>query len=246
MPSALDVTNNSEFSKCLVIGSPGNGKSVFASTFPTKGYVYDFAQGIQSYRGKDFDYDQFQLNNQGWNEFEKAHIELIKKAKEGYYQTIVVDDITAMESLTMEHALMLDPKRNEAGGPLWNVHYQLVTNLMEGKLRQIINLPANIIFICHDDIITDKVSGAVIKVEPRLPGRLPTVISGYFDEVYFAVTRRENVNNVPTTRYLLQTVPIGFLRARSRLSGVEKLLPDFVENNYDALMKHLRNKQKSA
>jgi hypothetical protein len=245
--SALNVTNNTEFIKCLIIGSPGSGKSIFASTFPTKGYVYDFAQGILSYKGKDFDYDQFQLNSQGWGEFEKAHVELIKRAKDGEYKTIIVDDLTAMDSLAMEKALALDPKRNEAQGPLWNVHYSLTKNLMEGKLRQIINLPANIIFICHDDIITDKVSGAVIKVEPRLPGQLPTVISGYFDEVYFSTTRRETgKDNLQHTRYLLQTVPIGFLRARSRLSGIDKLLPDFIDNNYTSLMEYLKSKTKSA
>ena len=244
--NAKDVTTDSEFTKTLVIGPPGTGKSVFASSFPTPGYVYDFAQGILSYKGKDFDYDQFQLNSQGWNEFEKAHIQTIKKTKEGYYKTIVVDDLTAMESLTMEQALLLDPKRSASQGPLWQVHYALVRNLMEGKLRQIINLNANIVFICHDDIITDKESGAVIKVEPRLPGQLPTVISGYFDEVYFSTTKREpGPDKVIRTRYMLQTVTIGLLRARSRLSGVEHLLPDFVDNNYKAVMQHLRKVKKA-
>jgi hypothetical protein len=243
-PSAMDVTNESEFMKVLVIGSPGVGKSVFASTFPATvenpGYVYDFSETIVTYKGKPFDYDQFQLNPQGWREFEKAHMEVMKTAKEHKYQTVIVDDLTAFESLAMEQALALDPKRSEANGPLWNVHYQLCKNLMEGKLRQILNYPANIVFICHDDIITDKVSGAVIKIQPRLPGQLPTLISGYFNEVYFATTKRENVNGVVSTRYLLQTVSIGFLRARSRLSGVEHLLPDFVDNNYNAVINHLR------
>jgi len=240
MPSsAMDVTVNTEFIKCLIIGPPSTGKSIFASTFPTKGYVYDFSNSIISYKGKDFDYDTFQLTQQGWREFEKAHIEVIKKAKEGVYQTVVVDDLTSMESVTMEQALALDPKRNEAGGPLWQVHYSLVRNLMEGKLRQIISLPCNIVLISHDEIITDKATGAVIRVDPSLPGQLPKLITGYFDEVYYATTKRENINGVIKTIYLLQTVPIGFLRARSRLSGIEHLLPDFVGNNYIEVMQHL-------
>lgn len=242
--SALDVTIDTEFIKVLIIGPPGTGKSVFASTFPTKGYVYDFSNGILIYKGKDFEYDQFQLNSQGWNEYEKTSIEIEKKTKSGYYKTIVVDDLTAMMSVAMEKALSLDPKRNEAQGPLWNVHYQLVRNLMEGKLRKILNLPANIVFICHDEVKTDKVSGAVIRIEPYLPGQLDKVLTGYFDEVYYSTTRRITKGTEQVTEFLLQTVPIGLQRARSRMSGVEHLLPDFVANNYNALIEHIRKGKK--
>lgn len=234
--SAKDVTFDSEFIKCLLVGPPGTGKSIFASTFPTKGYVYDFSFGIQSYRGKDFDYDQFSMSTKGWAEFEKAHTEVKKAVAEGKYQSVIVDDTTGMTSLAMERSLSLDPKRSASNGPLWNVHYQLVRNLMEGKLRQIIDLNCNVVIISHLDYITDKETGVILGTQPMLTGQLPTVITGYFDEVYYTSTRRKDGN----TEWVMQTIPIGFNAARSRLSGVEGYLPQFIPNNYNTLIETIK------
>ena len=64
-PNAMDVTATSEYLKVAIVGEPGTGKSVFASTFPTPGYVFDFSGGIITYRGKDFDYEQYQTSPSG-------------------------------------------------------------------------------------------------------------------------------------------------------------------------------------
>jgi hypothetical protein len=236
MPSALDVTSDSEFIKDFVIGPPGTGKSVFASTFPTPGYVFDFALGIITYRGLNFDYDQFPMNGQGWVQFEKRLNLLDEEVRaEGKYITVVVDDITGMQALCMQRCLQLDPKRSNVGGPIWNVHYSMVRNLLEGKLRMIIDLPCNILLLAHMDVKIDNETGAVLSIEPLMTGQLPTVITGYFDEVYYTSTRKAEGKTV----WVVQTIPIGLKNARSRLSGKQRLLPDFVENDYNILMKHV-------
>jgi hypothetical protein len=237
--SAMDVTLNSEYQKCLVVGLPGTGKSVFASTFPTPGYVFDFSLGIQIYRGLPWDYEQFPLSPAGWNKFDKELAYVKNAVKERKYETVVIDDWTAMERVTMEQALLLNPKRSEAQGPIWNVHYSLVRNLFEGKIRQVIDLPCNVVLLAHMEIITDKESGAVLKIQPSLPGQLPDILNGYFDEDYYATTRQESGG----TKFLLQTVPIGHNRARSRWSGKARLLPDFIDNDYPALMNAMKKKQ---
>ncbi len=240
MPSAKDISVSTEFLKVMSVGEPGTGKSVFASTFPTPGYVFDFSGGIIGYRGLDFDYDQFSLGPAGWVAFEKRLTELKKEVAESKYITVVVDDLSGMTDLAMERSMQLDPKRNPAGGPLWNVHYQMVRNLMEGRLRQILELKANIVFIAHLNVIRDEESGNIIGVEPLLTGQLSTRIPGYFDEVYYHSVRKEGSE----TKWVVQTVPIGWNRARSRLSGKQRLLPDLVENDYNEVIAYIKGTKK--
>lgn len=240
MPSAKDVTVETEFIKAMSVGDPGSGKSVFASTFPKPGFVFDFANGIVSYRGLDFDYEQYALAPTGWVKFEQDLARIKKEVKEGKYKTVVIDDLSSMTDLCMERAMQLDPKRSPTGGPVWNIHYMMVRNLMEGRLRQLLDLQANVLFIGHLAIERDEETGAVVKVQPMLTGQLAIKIPGYFDEVYYHTTKREGGE----TKFLMQTVPIGWNHGRSRMSGKERLLPDVVDNDYNILMDYLTGRRK--
>jgi len=239
MPSAKDVTVNTEWLKVMSVGKSGSGKSSFASSFPTPGFIFDFGKEIISYRGKDFNYEQYELTSRGWGKFEQDFIQVKKDVAEDKYQTIVVDNLSAMTDLCMEKALQLDPKRSATNGPLWQVHYSMVKNLMEGKLRQMLNLECNLIFIAHLDPIVDD-NGSVIGVEPSLTGKLSGDVPAYFDEVYYHFTRR--VEN--ETKFYIQTVPIGMNNGRSRASGKERLLPDIIENDYAEVMSYLSGDKK--
>lgn len=214
------------------------GKSVFASSCPAPGFLFDFDDGAQIYRNKDFDYESYSLSAHGWVKFEKDLREIKKEVEAEKYQTVVVDSTTSMTDIAMERALQLDPKRSVTGGPLWNVHYQIVKNLMEGKLRQIISLPCNIIVITHLQVIQDQETGAIIGVEPLLTGQLSKIVPGYFGEVYCAFSKqvaKKVGGGKAETVFYLRTVPRGHYKARSRLSGKERLLPDEISNSYEAL-----------
>ena len=50
MPSCKDLTADTTFLKCMVIGKAGTGKSVFASSFPTPAFLFDFDKGALTYR----------------------------------------------------------------------------------------------------------------------------------------------------------------------------------------------------
>jgi len=240
VPNAKDVSIDTECFKVMLVGTYGTGKSMFASSCPTPGFVFDFDDGIVLYRGFDFDYEQYEKTWRGWIKFEKDLIQVKKDVTEGKYNTVIVDSTSVMTDLAMERAMQLDPKRSPTDGPIWNIHYMMVRHLMEGRLRQLIDLSCNVVFICHTNIIKDEESGAIIDITPLLTGQLVEKIPGYFDEVYYATTRR--VNN--KTQWLLQTVPIGHKKARSRLSGKEGLLPDFVPNDYNKIIKQLNKKGK--
>lgn len=107
---------------------------------------------------------------------------------------------------------------------------------MEGKLRQLISLPCNVIIISHIDVVKDEKTGNILDISPLLTGQLREKIPGAFQEVYYCTTKRVGQE----TKWLIQTVPIGYTKARSRLSGKKHLLPDFLPNNYDAIMKKLK------
>lgn len=239
MPSAKDVTVNTEFFKIMSVGEPGSGKSILGASFPTPGFVFDFANSIISYKGLDFDYEQYAMSPLGWIKFEKDINMIIKAVKEGKYVSVIVDDLSAMTAICMERALQINPQRSDTNGPVWNIHYSMVRNLMEGRLRQIYNMNANIHFIAHLEVEKDQKTGNIIGVAPMLTGALPVVIPGLFDEVYYHTTRREGGD----TQWLIQTVPMGYNRARSRLSGKLRTLPDLLPNDYNEIMAYLTGKK---
>jgi len=234
MPNATDITVNTEWLKVMSVGNSGTGKSIFASSFPIPGFVFDFGGEIISYKGKNFDYEQFEVSPQGWAQFERNFIQVKKDVKEGKYKTVIIDNLSSMSDLAMEKALQLDPKRSATNGPLWQVHYSMVKNLMEGKLRQIINLDCNLVLIAHLDTLKDD-NGAVIGVEPSLTGKLSADVPGYFSEVYYHEVRKINGE----TKWMVQTVPLGRNHGRSRSSGKERLLPDMLENDYNEVIAYL-------
>lgn len=241
--NAKDVTPGSEYLKMFVTGNFGTGKSSFAATCPTPGFVFDLDDGIQSYRGKDFDYETFPLSAAGWVALEKVIREVKGDVEAGKYQTVVIDSTTSMTDIAMERALQLDPKRSATGGPIWNCHYMMVRNLMEGRLRQIVNFPCNIIVIAHLSLIRDEDTGAILGTEPLLTGQLSTTLPGYFGEVYCAFSKQvaaKKAGAKAETVFYLRTLPRGYYKARSRLSGIERLLPDEIPNNYNALQAALK------
>lgn len=238
MENSKTVKNSKEMKvmdehiKILVVGDFGSGKSSFFSTFPTPGYLFDFDQHAEGFKGKDFDYSQYQFNPLGWSEFERDFQEVEKAVLAGKYKTVICDSTTSFTDLAMERALQLDPKRSN-NGPVWNVHYQIVKNLVAPKLRKFLTLPCNVLISAHLKVTTDNDTGAILKIDPLLTGDLSEKIPGYFKEVYYS----KAVTVQGKTEFKLQTITKGFFKARSIISGVERRLPDFIPNTYEDFIK---------
>lgn len=229
--SGKDITVKTGNLRIMLVGGHGTGKSHFASTCPGPIRLFDFDGHALVYKGADFDYSQYPTSFKGWNLFEKDFGELKRTFIDKKYKTVVWDSTTTMTDLAMEYAMMLDPARSSTKGPVWNVHYQMVRNLVEGKIRQLLELDANIILISHIDKIKDT-EGAVIGLEPLLTGQLSEKIPCLFGEVYYTSTRQVKGE----TQYQMQTVCQGMLKARSIIRGRYKLLPDFIPNDYGKLI----------
>lgn len=236
--SARDIKLDISRLNIYGLGDYGTGKSVFASTFPTPGFVFDFDQRIKTYRGKDWDYATFDLSAKGWVDFETAYREVQKRCKNGQYKTVILDSTTSMTDCAMERALQLDPKRSTEGGPIWNVHYQIVKNLMEPKLHGILSVDKsvqNVIMLGHWKISLDSKTGAVLSVDPMLTGQLSEKVPGYFDEVYaFFSDIKEGKE-----RFYFRTLTYNMYKSRSTISGAYQLLPKEIPNNYTSYMQCL-------
>ena len=238
--NAMDLQMELDFLKCYVLGNYGTGKSVFASSFPKPGYLFDFDQGAKTYRGLDFLYDTYPLTWQGWVELEKTIKEVRKMVEAGKFKTVVLDSTTSMTDCAMARALQIDPKRSAEGGPIWNVHYQIVKNLMEPKLREILTWPCNVVFTGHWNVQTDPKSGDIVSIDPLLTGQLAQKLPGYFDEVYTAFTKMQQGKE----QYIIRTTSWGHYKARSRISGKLRLLPDIIPNDYADLLNYMKEAAK--
>jgi hypothetical protein len=103
------------------------------------------------------------------------------------------------------------------------------------RLNNILTFPTNIVVCGHWKVTTDQKTGAILSVDPLLTGDLSEKIPGYFDEVYTAVTQMKDGKE----NYYIRTVTRGFFKARSRVSGPYRLLPDMILNTYPNLLKHM-------
>jgi len=237
--SAKDLKFSAENLKCYVLGKYGTGKSVFASSFPTPGYVFDFDQRIKTYRGLDWEYDTYPLTGMGWVQFERNIKEVAKAVKEGKYKTIVLDSTTSFTDCAMARALQIDPKRSPENGPIWNVHFNIVKNIVDPKLKQILSFDCNIVFCGHWNIVVDSATGNIISIDPLLTGQLSEKVPGYFDEVYAA----GSVMNQGKDTYFVRTTTFGYYRSRSTISGKLQLLPAKIPNDYPSIMKYAAKAQ---
>lgn len=233
---ANEVTVDDLHWKIMVLGDYGTGKSYFASTFPGPMYVFDFDKHILGFRERDdVFFDQFDMSYLGWVNFEKVIIQVAKDVKEGKYKTVVLDSLTSMADVCMERAMQLDPKRGPDEGPIWNVHYMIVKNLMSAKLRKLLSFHCNLIFNGHWALEKDPKTGAILSAEPFLTGALSTTIPGLFSEVYSATTQTIGKE----TKFWLNLVTRGHYKARSLVSGPLRLLPDRVSNDWPTLRKYI-------
>ncbi len=245
MPNAKDMKAALGNISVLLVGPAGTGKSIFCSSAPTPGYVIDTGKEMLSYIGEDFDYDTFPIDSPTWSLLTRCVADLKRgfvpfsgdKAKGieptvKHYNTVIIDNLSAVTDIAMERSMSIDRNRDPVGGPLWNVHYKMVTNLVSDLIRLFLEIPnCNRLATAHTETTKDEYFGRII-IDPRLQGRLSDVAPQWFDEVLYGVPRTGAGGNA---EYMLQTVNKGYLKARSRISGKKRLLPDYIPNEWEYL-----------
>ena len=228
--NAIDYTVQTQTIKCFVCGDYGTGKSVFASSFPQPGYVLNCDNKMGAYEGSDWIYEEFPPSPLSWTLIGKELTLLDKEVKENKYKTVVLDSCTSLMDIALQQSMQLDPKRSPTGGPIWNVHFTMTKNLVEGVIKRILRYNCNVVILAHLKPEMDE-DGNIVKYEPLLSGQLSVNVPGMFDEVYIAdyVMKNQKAN------YIIRTAPHGKKKARSAIKGKENRIPDVIPNNYKAL-----------
>lgn len=252
MENTKDLSNKLEGFSLLLIGATGSGKSTMAASAPTPGFLIDVGDEALSYRGKDFDYIKISKDKKGTNTLNNILIQLkhgkqpdpnvkgrtaILELPDKEYKTYVLDNSTALADAAMQYALSVESGTGPGGSPIWNVHYPIVTNYMAGTIRNFLDLPGNRIVCCHIEMFRDEVLGKIF-FRPMIGGKLVTKLPTMFDEVLYAQTKNVSGKGL---QYLLQTINKGFYEARSRISGRERRLPDFIPNDWASLIGGMKN-----
>ena len=218
----------------LVLGASGSGKSVFATSFPTPAFVFDFDRQIAVYRNTDFEYEQFDNTLTG----AKKYKEVLKTVcKDKHFKSVIFDSLTTLQDLMMTLALGTYLKRtDETNLPLWQSHYPMCRAYMDADLNLLRSRPGYNLATGHIETIKDEITGQM-RVQPSLVGKLATGITKYFGECY-QTKRSLDKENKP--KFMLLTRSSGIYDARSNLSGKEGKIPQLVENDFNIIMNYLK------
>lgn len=238
--SADAMTKHLQF---LIYGPSGSGKTYSLRTAKTPLLVDSFDPGgslaladmvadgralvVTEYETEDAKHPTaFKAWDKNFDRMEKAGIfERIG--------TYVLDSATTWGQAALNEVMM---RAGRAGGvPQQNDWYPQMV-LMEAAIKRIMALPCDVVFICHDDVMKDEITGKVMR-SPMLTGKAKKRIPLLFSEIYFADVKRTPKGS----EYVWQTSKDSTNEARSRMSGLPGVTSDiYVPQDFQALNKRFR------
>lgn len=237
---AKDLTTNL---RLLIYGTSGSGKTYSLRTAKTPLWIDSFDPGgstalndmvqngsavvITEYENEDAKHPSaFKLWDDNFDKLESANV----FEKVGTY---VLDSATTWAQAVLNEVLK---RSGRAGGvPQQNDWYPQMT-IMEAAVKRILSLPCDVVFICHDDVLKDELTGRVMRA-PLLTGKSRKRIPLLFSEIYFADVRRTPKGN----NYVWQMRKDATNEARSRLAGIPgSVIEDFEPQDFRALMQKFK------
>jgi AAA domain-containing protein len=217
--------------RVLVYGRSGAGKTglvgkVLEVPEMCPLYVFDFDLRVNSILAvvardlivNNLTYDQFRDSTQPGKAFTDAEAklrELTKAISDGTGpKTVAIDSLTFAEKSIMSRVLMMDGKA-PTFPPQLN-HYKSVIAQLEDFISKLCGLPINIIVTAHEDIDKDDITGQMVRGIGVTGKKLPTVLPGYFNELWYA-----EVQALPgkAAEHILRVTPTNLVAARSVYSN---------------------------
>lgn len=208
MKKASDYKVGSNFA-LLLIGPPKSGKTRIAMSFP-KPAVLDCDGNLADVRrlGVDFLFESPGADADGnqvkpdvaWKNCCDFLGEAVK-APLDEVETIVIDGLSIMsnyliESLTKHSKLMVGTER-VMDRQLWQpFRNKMQAFMLEGRASN-----KKFIVTCHEEIIRDDQSGAVVAYRPMIPGQLKQNLAGLFSDCWRAESQAKGSKCVYSCRF---------------------------------------------
>jgi hypothetical protein len=227
--------NSNQYTRILIFGDVGVGKTKLLETCPQPVHVDSFDPGgTLSIRNKiltpdnptgtivaDTRYENEDPSNPtalvAWD---KTLEERISQGYFDYFSTYCVDSITMVSNAAMNYTLK--KKGRKDGIPVMmrggDNDYVFMQSYMKPLLRKVLNLPCHVILVAHPALDEDDVDKKKF-IGPKISGQLQTQLMLMMTEIY---CMRTITSKNGLVRSLL-TQPDGLYRCRSRLASIGKI-----------------------
>lgn len=244
MPKLSEVKTTNQF-KLLIMGEPGEGKTVLACSFPGPALLLDFDGKADSaasfYKGQDLvnHIDVEELNAslvddpiQKLNEI--IDKKLIPQQREGKleYKTIILDSVTTFSRAVLNHIVKTNPgiKRvaSKQGVQPGMQDYGILRREFAKLIPGLLSLPCNIVMTAHIDAKKDDLTGEISR-GPVMDGSFSQELGIYFKEVWVLSTEKG--------KRMAQTQSNFKFKCRSQIKGLPEKLD--VTEGYKAIETYL-------
>jgi len=215
-----DISQVTKYTKALIFGQPGAGKTVFSATTPNT-LIVDIERGALSINN----HPEIKKNAQ-FLEFRSVFQleQLITYLQQGNpafdkYDTIVIDSYTALQARDLDEIVSTEAAKDASRNKFLPVgtDYNINTKHMQKIAADLRDIDKNIIVTCHVKEVKDEMTGIILK-RPDLTPKLASSMNGIFDIVGYLSADED--------RRTLQCHPTRELAAKTRLGG----LPPVIEN----------------
>lgn len=232
--------------KLLLYGDPGEGKTVFAASFPGPIKFFDFDGKADSaalfFKDNPEVLENVDVVELAGNLVEDPIVnlnkiineELIPQQKTGemHFKTLVLDSITTFSRAVLNHIVKTNPgiKRNQTkqGVQPGLQDYGILKREFAKLIPGLLSLPCNVVMTAHMDTQKDEVSGEIIR-GPIMDGAFSAQLPIYFKEVWRLYTEKD--------QRLAQTQSNYKYKCRSQIPGLPNPLD--VGEGFSALAKYL-------
>lgn len=248
MKPLIEIETNGE-SKVLLIGEPGVGKTIQATSYPYPIRVLDFDRKVDSAalywrqkgdveRLKNIQVTQFSTGLDGESPIDALTKifanEFIPQQRAGKmeFQTLVLDSITTFSSATLRHIVKSNPgiKRTMSaqGAQPGLQDFGILSREFERIIQGLLSLPCNVVMCAHISVEKDEATGQIMR-HATMDGSFARKLPALFKEVWRLY--------VKDGKRMAQTQSDHMFNCRSQIPGLPNPLD--VTNGYDSFKQYI-------